>query len=187
MTIDSPTLIEALAAELDPTDLHGAENRIETTLALVAKWVHSFKGWFEIRASVTGPLAFICLLIWAQNQKNAWYFYYLFISLVVVTVSFVLTPQFLWRRLYRGPVFGWYPKVFANPDLAPVKSFIARCANGKIKTKDENNARVDVDFFENILSILLLSSLASNRILIKSDFPRRSYSSQLGTSINRVI
>jgi hypothetical protein len=76
-------------------------------------------------------------------------------------------------------VFGWYPKVFANPDLVPVKSFIARCANRKIKTKDENNARVDIDFFENILSILLLSILASNRILIKSGFPRRSCSSQL--------
>ena len=76
-------------------------------------------------------------------------------------------------------MFGWYPKVFANPDLVPVKSFIARCANRKIKTKDENNARVDIDFFENILSILLLSILASNRILIKSGFPRRSYSSQL--------
>lgn len=44
-------------------------------------------------------------------------------------------------------MFGWYPKVFANPDLVPVKSFIARCANRKIKTKDENNARVDIDFF----------------------------------------
>jgi hypothetical protein len=67
----------------------------------------------------------------------------------------------------------------ANQELAPIKNYIERCANGEIKVKDYNNARVDKNFFENALSILLLTDPELDRTLVKSDYRRRSYRRQL--------
>ena len=56
---------------------------------------------------------------------------------------------------------------------------MARYASGVTKVKDDNNARVDKNFFENALSILLLSDAESDRTLVKSNYRRRSYHCQL--------
>lgn len=179
MTIDSPTLAEALAADLDPTDPLAASLRISAALSPVAKWAHSLKNWCDISAFFTSFFALVCFSLWVPDQKQAWYLYDLCMALIVVSFSVFMLPQFLWGRLYRGPMFGWYPSVLADPALVPIKSYMARCANGEIKVKDDKNARVDKNFFENALSILLPSDPEPDRTLVKSDYRRRSYRYQL--------
>jgi hypothetical protein len=164
---------------IDPTDPDGASLKIETLHIPVAKWVHSFKSWFGFFTFLTGFFGLVCFLIYIDGQKQAKYFYDLGMIFLATMFLIGMTPQFLWRRLYRGPVFGWYPKVLANPDLTPIKTYMARCANGEIKVKDDKNARVDRNFFENALSILLLSDAERNRVLVKSEYRLRSYRRQL--------
>jgi Fe-S-cluster formation regulator IscX/YfhJ len=179
MITDSPTILEALAAELDPVDPHTASFKIATVLAPVAKWAHSIKSWCSFFTFVSGFSGLICFLIWMKDQEEFGYFYNLGMIFWPMMFLFGALPQFIWRRLYQGPLFGWYPNVLANQELVPIKSYMERCANGEIKVKDDNNARVDKNFFENALSILLPSDPELDRTLVKSDYRRRSYRRQL--------
>jgi hypothetical protein len=106
MINDSPTVLEAFAAEFDPVDPHAASSKIATVIAPVAQWTHSFKSWCNILAWVTGLLGLVCFLIWMKDQKQYEGFYNLGMIFLPMMFLIAALPQFLWRRLYQGPLFG---------------------------------------------------------------------------------
>jgi hypothetical protein len=175
----SPTLAEMLSSELAAPGNGAGLADIAAPLARLAKWARKVEAWCLGVASVSGFAALICFANWWPTRDQSSDSWYAGIALLVVMFVALMMPQVLWRRLYRGSILGWRPKILDDPVLAPTYDFIARCANCVIKAETHLGERIDKNFFCNILAPLLLSDFAEDRLLVRSAIRRRNYEAQL--------